>query len=207
MSKQVVVVDAGTGNLRSVIGALKKLGVSVRLTSIAEEVLEAERVILPGVGAFGEFIQGLHKNHLGEALKEFIRSGRPLLGICVGMQALMQLSEESGNQAGLGIFEGCVQRFSEGRGFKVPHTGWNQVWIKQDNPLTKGLSSGFYAYFNHSYFCKPVHSDVVIATTDYADEFFCSIVGEGVLFGVQFHPEKSQAVGETLLRNFAALRG
>lgn len=207
MCSPIVVVDAGTGNLRSVAGALQKIGVPVRLTSTPEDVIRAERVILPGVGAFGEFMNGLRKNHLDEALKEFLQQGKPLLGICVGMQALMQISEEGGVHAGLGIFEGRVRRFCEEKGLKVPHTGWNQVWIRRDSPLTKGLPSGFFAYFNHSYFCEPVNGEVVAAVTDYGQTHFCSIVARENLFGVQFHPEKSQTVGEALLKNFVGLSG
>ncbi|WP_322791292.1 imidazole glycerol phosphate synthase subunit HisH [Bellilinea sp.] len=204
MSDQVVVVDAGTGNLRSVVGALTKIGASVRVTSLAEEVLKAERIVLPGVGAFGEFMQGINQNHLQDALKEFIRRGRPLLGICVGMQALMEVSEELGRFEGLGILPGAVVRFEESPSFKVPHTGWNQVWFSRQSLLTKGLSSGFYAYFNHSYYCVPQKVSQILAFTDYVVDF-ASIVGEGALFGVQFHPEKSQQVGERLLSNFLSI--
>ncbi|GIV66851.1 MAG: imidazole glycerol phosphate synthase subunit HisH [Chloroflexota bacterium] len=206
MSDTIVVVDAGTGNLRSVVGALNKIGASVRLTSAAEDVLEAERIVLPGVGAFGEFMEGLRRNQLDNALKVFIQSGRPLLGICVGMQALMEMSEELGQFDGLGIFHGRVVRFPSATAYKVPHTGWNQVWIRQDNPLTTGLTSGFYAYFNHSFYCQPQQSEVVLATTDYMVDF-CSIIGRGVLFGVQFHPEKSQTAGEMILKNFMNISG
>lgn len=201
MSERIVVVDAGTGNLRSVVGSLAKIGVPVRLTSQAEDVLRADRIILPGVGAFGEFMQGLNQNHLVEALKDFIQSGRPLLGICVGMQALMGISEELGQYPGLAIFKGQVVRFPSLPAYKVPHTGWNQIWIRQESPLTKGLPSGFYVYFNHSYYCQPQNGEFVLATTDYAVDF-CSIIGQEALFGVQFHPEKSQAAGEILLKNF-----
>lgn len=204
MSDQVMVVDAGTGNLRSVVGALTKIGASVRVTSLAEEVLKAERVVLPGVGAFGEFMQGINRNHLQEALKEFIRHGRPMLGICVGMQALMEVSDELGRYDGLGILAGSVVRFEESQTFKVPHTGWNQVWFSCQSLLTKGLSSGFYAYFNHSYYCAPQEESQILAFTDYVVDF-ASIIGEGVLFGVQFHPEKSQQVGERLLSNFLSI--
>ncbi|GAP10420.1 imidazole glycerol phosphate synthase, glutamine amidotransferase subunit [Bellilinea caldifistulae] len=204
MSDPMVVVDAGTGNLRSVVGALTKIGASVRLTRDPEDVLRAERIILPGVGAFGEFMQGLTRNHLDEALKNFIQSGRPLLGICVGMQALMEISEELGSYQGLSLFKGPVRKFPSMPAYKVPHTGWNQVWIRRDSPLTRGLTSGFYAYFNHSYYCQPHQNEFVLATTDYTLDF-CSMIGQGVLFGVQFHPEKSQAVGEILLNNFVNL--
>jgi glutamine amidotransferase len=204
MSEQVVVVDAGTGNLRSVVGALTKIGASVRVTSLPEDVLNAERIILPGVGAFGEFMQGINRNYLNEALKEFIRRGRPLLGICVGMQALMEVSEELGRYEGLGILPGAVVRFEESNSLKVPHTGWNQVWFSHQSHLTRGLSSGFYAYFNHSYYCVPQKQSQILAWTDYVVDF-ASVVGEGALFGVQFHPEKSQQVGERLLSNFLSI--
>jgi glutamine amidotransferase len=200
----VTVVDAGTGNLRSVYAALSKCGARVNLIRVPEVVLAAERLVLPGVGAFGEFMQGLRRNNLVEALMEFIRSGRPLLGICVGMQALLEVSEEMGEHSGLGLIPGRVVRFNPPSGFKVPHTGWNQLWPQRESPLLRGLRAGDYAYFNHSYYAAVADPTYILTTTDYPDHF-ASIVQRENVFGVQFHPEKSQAVGERLLRNFLAL--
>lgn len=201
---EVTVVDAGTGNLRSVCAALTKCGARVTLTQDPEAVLAAERLVLPGVGAFGEFMQGLQRNHLVEALTAFIRTGRPLLGICVGMQALFEVSEEMGKHAGLGLIPGQVVRFNPPPGFKVPHTGWNQLWPQRESSLLSGLHPGDYAYFNHSYYAAAADASCILATTDYPNHF-ASVVQRENVFGVQFHPEKSQAVGERLLRNFLAL--
>ncbi|MEW6180848.1 MAG: imidazole glycerol phosphate synthase subunit HisH [Chloroflexota bacterium] len=204
MSDKVVVVDAGTGNLRSVVAALTKIGATVKVTGNADEISRAGRLVLPGVGAFSEFMRGLTAKGLQEALQEYITSRRPLLGICVGMQALLEMSEEMGQFAGLGVITGRVRKFPKVESYKVPHTGWNQVWLEKDSPLTRGLSSGFYVYFNHSYFCQPEQSSIVLGVTDYSVNF-CSIFGDGVVFGVQFHPEKSQRIGERLLWNFLQL--
>jgi len=200
----VVVVDAGTGNLRSVVAALRKCGAVVTLTHDPEVVRRAERVVLPGVGAFGEFMRGLRERHLEEALREVAAAGRPLLGICVGMQALLEVSEEMGAHAGLGLVRGRVVRFDLPAGYKVPHTGWNQLWPQRTSPLWQGLCPGDYAYFNHSYYCQVSDPTVALSLTDYGLDFV-SALAQDHLFGVQFHPEKSQAVGERLLRNFLSL--
>ncbi|MGB9800963.1 MAG: imidazole glycerol phosphate synthase subunit HisH [Thermanaerothrix sp.] len=200
----VTVVDAGTGNLRSVVAALRKIGADVTLTPDPEVVRRASRVILPGVGAFGEFMRGLRERNLVEALHEVIAAGRPLLGICVGMQALLEVSEEMGVHAGLGILPGRVVRFDLPPAYKVPHTGWNQLWPQRDSPLFAGLRPGDYVYFNHGYYCQVDDPRAVLALTDYGVDFASAVAWENVC-GVQFHPEKSQAVGERLLRNFLTL--
>jgi glutamine amidotransferase len=200
----VTVVDAGTGNLRSVVAALRKIGAAVTLTYDPEVVRRAPRVVLPGVGAFGEFMRGLRERHLDEALRAVIAAGRPLLGICVGMQALLEVSEEMGEHFGLGVVRGRVVRFDLPPGYKVPHTGWNQLWPQWEAPLLAGLRPGDYAYFNHSYICRVDEPAAVLALTDYGVDFVSALAWENC-WGVQFHPEKSQAVGERLLRNFLDL--
>lgn len=201
---QVTVVDAGTGNLRSVVAALRKCGAAVTLTHDPEVVRRAPRVVLPGVGAFGEFMRGLRERHLEEALREVVAAGRPLLGICVGMQALLEVSEEMGVHPGLGLVRGRVVHFDLPAGYKVPHTGWNQLWPQRTSPLWQGLRPGDYAYFNHSYYCQVGDPTTILALTDYGVDFVSALEWENC-WGVQFHPEKSQAVGERLLRNFLDL--
>jgi glutamine amidotransferase len=201
MIDQVILVDAGTGNLRSVYKALDSLGANVRLTSDPHLVSNGGRVILPGVGAFGDFMRGLRARGLEDAILNVVRQGSPLLGICVGMQALFEMGEEMGEHKGLGLLTGRVGRFPDSSGLKIPHTGWNQLWLQSRSPLWQNLRTGEYAYFNHSYFCMPADPRDVIADTDYGIQF-ASAVQHNNLFGVQFHPEKSQRVGLQILANF-----
>jgi glutamine amidotransferase len=199
-----VLIDAGTGNLHSVQNALRSLGYNILVTADPAEVRQPGRVILPGVGAFGSFMDGLRQDGLDEAVLEVVRRGDPLLGICVGMQALFEWSEEMGKHAGLGILPGKVLRFAPSETLKVPQTGWNQLWSAQGSPLLHGLKQGAFAYFNHSYYCAASDPADVAATTDYGLDY-CSMVRRGSVHGVQFHPEKSQNVGKTLLTNFFAV--
>lgn len=196
----IALIDYGIGNLRSVEKALSSVGADVRLTSDAGVILAAEQVVLPGVGAFGDGMAGLRGRNLIEAIHTAADRGTPLLGICLGMQLLFDRSEEMGEHEGLGILPGRVRRFSDS-GLKIPQTGWNQVLIDSATPLLTGLKHGDYAYFNHSYYCQPADPDHQLAATDYGLRY-ASVVGRGKVFGVQFHPEKSQAVGLLILRNF-----
>ncbi len=198
---EIILIDAGTGNLRSVQKALENAGARVTRSDDPQAVLSARKVVLPGVGAFGDFMSGLRARGLQDAIAQVAARGVPLLGICVGMQALFEVGEEMGEHAGLGLLPGRVERLAESPSVKIPHTGWNQVRVQKEAPLFDGIRSGAYVYFNHSYFCRPSDSSVVIATTDYGVEFACA-VQRGHIFGVQFHPEKSQAVGLQLLKNF-----
>jgi glutamine amidotransferase len=197
----VILIDAGTGNLRSVQKALETVGANVMRTDEPRKVLSGKRVVLPGVGAFGDFMSGLHSRGLEDAVKEIARRGVPLLGICVGMQALFDVGEEMGEHEGLGLLAGKVARFSESLSVKIPHTGWNQVEVEKESPLLNGIKAGAYVYFNHSYYCQPWNSSDVIAMTDYGLKYACAVQHENI-FGVQFHPEKSQAVGLQILKNF-----
>lgn len=199
--KDVILIDAGTGNLRSVQKALESVGANVFRTDQPQKVLSGRRVVLPGVGAFGDFMSGLRAHGLEDVLRDIAKRGMPLLGICVGMQALFEVGEEMGAHAGLGLLAGKVTRFAESLSVKIPHTGWNQLEVQNDSCLFNGINSGMYAYFNHSYYCEVWDSSDVMATTDYGIKYVCAVQRENV-FGVQFHPEKSQAVGLRILKNF-----
>lgn len=201
-----LLIDAGTGNLHSVYHALVSLGFDIRVTSDPDDLAQVGRVILPGVGAFGHFMEGLHDHHLAEPLVQIAQQGKPFLGICVGMQALFASSSEAGEHQGLGLIPGMVMRFPEIAGYKVPHTGWNQLWPVDKNlpSLVEGLKPGDYAYFNHSYYCLPFREDDIAVRTDYGIGF-TSMVWSGNLWGVQFHPEKSQRTGLQILHNFMSL--
>lgn len=199
--KDVLLIDAGTGNLRSVQKALESSGANVERTDDPDKVRAGKRLVLPGVGAFGDFVSGLRRRGLEEPVREQIARGTPLLGICVGMQALFEVGEEMGDHAGLGFLGGRVVRFAESLPVKVPHTGWNQVEVQKEGLLLRSIQSGAYVYFNHSYYCQVFDPTVVIASTEYGIRYACA-VQQGNIFGVQFHPEKSQAVGLKILRNF-----
>ena len=201
----VILIDAGTGNLRSVQKALESVGAHVLRTDDPQKVLTGKQVVLPGVGAFGEFISGLRTRGLEDAVKEITRRGIPLLGICVGMQALFEVGEELGQHTGLGLLPGKVLRFAESLPVKIPHTGWNQIEIRSTEPLFYGIDSGAYVYFNHSYYCQPENPDDVAATTTHGLTYTCAVQA-GNIYGVQFHPEKSQTVGLQILKNFLEIK-
>lgn len=196
-----LLIDAGTGNLHSVYNALQSLGYNIHVTADPKDLIPGGRVILPGVGAFGSFMQGLRDRGLIEPLRAVSQRGDPLFGICVGMQALYETSFEMGEHAGLGLLPGQVLRFEPHPGLKIPHTGWNQLFFSEDCLLFHGLCSGAYAYFNHSYYCANAKPGNAAARTDYGFEF-TSAVQQGNTYGVQFHPEKSQRVGRAVLANF-----
>jgi glutamine amidotransferase len=199
----IALVDYGSGNLRSVHKALLKVGAEVRIVQRPEELSSADAVVLPGVGAFDDCIQALDRQQLLKASREFIHSGRPFLGICVGYQALFEKSEEFNScAAGLGIFKGKVVRFSETSGLKIPQIGWNQLEIVQPKcPLFRGVTAGSYVYFVHSFYPQPIDTSIVATRTTYG-ESFASAVWRDNVFATQFHPEKSQKVGLQLLENF-----
>ncbi len=199
--KDIILIDAGTGNLRSVQKALETVGTNVERTDDPRRVRAGKRLVLPGVGAFGDFMSGLRRRGLEEPVKEVIARGTPLLGICVGMQALFEVGEEMGEHAGLGLLRGKVVRFAESLPVKVPHTGWNQVEVQKATPLLQGIQSRAYVYFNHSYYCQASSPTDVVASTEYGIRYACAVQHENI-FGVQFHPEKSQAVGLQILKNF-----
>jgi len=197
----VILIDAGTGNLRSVQKALENLGASVLRTDEPNRVLAGKQVVLPGVGAFGEFMSGLRWRGLDDAVKEIALRHIPLLGICVGMQALFDVGEEMGQHAGFGLLPGKVTRFAESLPVKVPHTGWNQIEVSKEVPLFCGINSGAYVYFNHSYYCQPENTSHISAITTHGSTYACAVQIDNI-YGVQFHPEKSQTVGLKILKNF-----
>jgi glutamine amidotransferase len=202
----IALIDYGSGNLRSVHKALLKVGAEVRIVQRPQEMEDARAVVLPGVGAFDDCIHALEKQDLLEASRKFIKSGRPFLGICVGYQALFEKSDEFNScAAGLGIFRGKVVRFTANNGLKIPQIGWNQLEIVQPEcPLFRGIASGSYVYFVHSFFPKPVDSTIVATRTNYGESFASAIWRDNV-FATQFHPEKSQRVGLQLLKNFVEM--
>jgi glutamine amidotransferase len=199
----IALLDYGSGNLRSVHKALLKVGAQVRIARQPSEMSGAHAAVLPGVGAFDDCMHALARQGLLEGARDFIRSGRPFLGICVGYQALFDKSEEFNScAAGLGIFQGKVVRFSEQNGLKIPQIGWNQLAINQPEcPLFHGVTSGSYVYFVHSFFPQPADESIVATRTTYGETFASSVWRDNV-FATQFHPEKSQQVGLLLLRNF-----
>ena len=202
----IALLDYGSGNLRSVEKALRKVGANVNVITRPEGMKHARAAVLPGVGAFDDCISAMQKQDLLDGVKHFIASGRPFLGICVGYQALFERSEEFNScAAGLGLFKGRVVRFAEKPGLKIPQIGWNQIEIVQPAcPLFKGISSGSYVYFVHSFFPRPDDTSIAAARTTYS-ETFTSVIWRDNIFATQFHPEKSQNVGLKLLENFVAL--
>ena len=201
----IALLDYGAGNVRSVQKALTAAGADVRLEKSPEGVVKADAVVLPGVGAFDDCVNAMQRRELFSAAKDFIATGKPFLGICVGYQALFEKSEEFNScAAGLGVFDGSVVRFS-GNALKVPQIGWNQIEIAQpDCPILKGFGSGTHFYFVHSFFPKPIDETIIASHTTYG-ETFASAVWRDNVFATQFHPEKSQKVGLKLLKNFVRL--
>ncbi|MDG1893571.1 MAG: imidazole glycerol phosphate synthase subunit HisH [Fuerstiella sp.] len=200
----ITIVDYGMGNLRSVQKALERLGTEAVVTSDAQQIAEADKVILPGVGAFRDAIQALHDHKLVDVIKDTTSAGKPFLGICLGLQLLFDVSYEDGEFQGLGIVPGKVTRFELPAELKIPHMGWNQLHTCTDNPLLNNIRRDAWFYFVHSYYVQPDDDSWTAATTDYGGEFV-SIVARDNVFATQFHPEKSQSTGLQLLRNFVEL--
>lgn len=199
----IAIIDYGMGNLHSVSKALERLGYEYEIVDTPEKLLSAEGALLPGVGAYGDAMRNLEQQGFISAIREFAASGRPLFGICLGMQLLFQESEEHGQHEGLGIFPGAIRRFQGD--YKIPHMGWNRLKFLQKSPLLEGVEEG-YAYFVHSYFLQPetTNRSVLLATAEYFQEV-PAIVGRQNVFATQFHPEKSGDVGMKLLENFAKM--
>ncbi len=195
----IALIDYGSGNVRSVFNALTSLGADVRLTADAGEISRAEKIVLPGVGAFGDCVHGLQERDLWGPMQDSLASGKPFLGICVGYQMLFEQSEETPGVHGLGFFPGKVKRFAT-PGLKVPQIGWNNLDLTP-HPLWAGLPAQPHVYFVHSYYCEPTDPTTVIARTTYG-QTFAAAAARGSVAGVQFHPEKSQTVGLGILKNF-----
>jgi glutamine amidotransferase len=207
----IAIIDYGMGNLRSVQKALERVGGKGRLTSKRKDVASAEKIVLPGVGAFGDAMKELKHLGLVAPIKEAIAEGRTFLGLCLGMQLLFETSEESKGVKGFGIFKGRVRRFRFPKGdLKVPHMGWNNIVVSRQSlvvsrpEILRGLPDGAYMYFVHSYYVEPKDKTIILATTDYGKSFVSAIHKDNV-YGFQFHPEKSQALGLQLLANFVGL--
>jgi glutamine amidotransferase len=200
----IAIIDYGMGNLRSVQKGLERVGQAATITSDAAELSRADKLILPGVGAFRDAIGALRERGLAEPICGAVRAGRPLLGICLGMQLLFDTSFEDGRHEGLGLVAGDVLRFERPADYKVPHMGWNQIGFRRRAPVFAGIDEGAYFYFVHSYYVRPREDALVGTVTDYGGPF-CSSIWRGNLFAVQFHPEKSQDAGLRLLKNFAEL--
>ncbi len=200
----IVIIDYDAGNLRSVQKALEFLGYEAVITSEESEILSAERVILPGVGAFGEAMEQLKNRGLDETIQKVVESGKPFLGICLGLQLLFEESEESPDVKGLGILSGKIAKISGGQGLKIPHMGWNQLNIRKEKGFLRGLGQQPFVYFVHSYYMEPSDHTIIAATTDYGIELPVAVEKDNVM-AAQFHPEKSGTVGLQILKNFVEM--
>jgi len=199
---EIIMIDYGAGNIRSVQKAFEHIGAKVLLTEEPEIVMGARKLVLPGVGAFGSGISALRTRQLDSAVISAAQKGTPLLGICLGMQFLFEKSDEMGFHDGLGLLSGHVTRFDLTiKGLKVPHMGWNQIEFQREHPLLINVPDGSHAYFVHSYYCVAGDKRDVIAETNFGHSFV-SCVAQDNIFGIQFHPEKSQRYGLQILQNF-----
>lgn len=200
----IALIDYDAGNIRSVEKALAALGEETEVTRDAERILAADRVILPGVGSFGDAMGKLHSFQLVDVIKETIRRKTPFLGICLGLQLLFERSEESPGMEGLGILKGEILRIPEKDGLKIPHIGWNSLTFPNPGRLFEGIEENPYVYFVHSYYLKAEEDAIVAAKTEYGTEIHAS-VEYGHIYACQFHPEKSGETGLKILKNFASL--
>jgi glutamine amidotransferase len=200
----ITIVDYQMGNLRSVQKGFERVGHRATVSSDPDAIRRAEKVVLPGVGAFEDAMHELRQRGLVESLVEVIGQGRPFLGICLGLQLLFDISYEGGNHQGLSVLPGKVVRFELPRQYKVPHMGWNQTRVRQPSPILKGIPDNSYFYFVHSYYVVPDEAQWISLEADYPEPF-CAMVSRDNLYATQFHPEKSQQLGLQILRNFAEL--
>ena len=203
----LAIVDYGMGNLRSVAKAFEHLGCPARITKNPADIERADRLVVPGVGAFADAMAALESYELVEPILSFINSGKPVLGICLGLQLFFELSYENGQHHGLGVWPGRCIRFDfgddpQGRGLKIPHMGWNTIKKQNDCPLFKGLPDSCYVYFVHSYYVVPDEKSICAALTEYGPVSFASAAWKDNVMATQFHPEKSQQVGLKMLKNF-----
>lgn len=198
----IAIIDYGMGNFQSIENAFKRFGQPITVTYRADQIRRASKIVLIGVGNFGEAVKNIKSKALDCLIKEEVSAGKPLLGICLGFQLLFEKSQESPNVKGLGLLKGECKKFT---GVKIPQLGWNQVQFKKQSPLFQDVSNESFFYFMHSFFVVPDAKDMVTSTTNYGKEF-CSAVQYGNIFGVQFHPEKSGKIGLTVVKNFIALK-
>lgn len=201
----VAIIDYDAGNIKSVEKALISLGEEAIITRDKDEILAADHVILPGVGAFGDAMDKIRRYGLEEIIKEVVAKGTPFLGICLGLQLLFESSEETVGVEGLGILKGKIVKIPDNQGLKVPHIGWNSLKFPNKGRLYEGLEEDSYVYFVHSYYLKAEEEDIVVATTEYATHIHAS-VEKGNVFACQFHPEKSSDVGLQILKNFIQIQ-
>lgn len=203
----IKIIDYGMGNLRSVQKSLEGVGYKAEITSDPDKVKKASGVILPGVGAFADAIDNLKSGGMADAVKHIVKEGKPLLGICLGMQLLMTVSEENGLYDGLGVIEGQVLKIPSQQTrstLKVPHMGWNAVTINTEHRLISGIEDNSYFYFVHSYYVKPDNEKYIVTNTNYGIDY-CSVIAKDNVMGIQFHPEKSSSLGQKILKNFGEM--
>ena len=201
----IAIIDYDAGNIRSVEKALLALGQNVIVTADRDEILHADKVILPGVGAFGDAMEKLKQSGLDEVIREVTEKGTPFLGICLGLQLLFEHSDEAPGVEGLGILKGEILRIPDKEGYKIPHMGWNSLHLENDGRLFKGIAENSYVYFVHSYYLKAENPSDVAATADYIVDFHAAVEHENI-FATQFHPEKSGEIGLQILRNFVTMK-
>lgn len=200
----IAIIDYDAGNIKSVEKALQKLGQEVVITRDKDTILSADKVILPGVGAFGDAMENLRKYELDKVIYQVVEKNIPFLGICLGLQLLFEKSDESKGVKGLGILEGEICRIPDCEGLKIPHMGWNSLHLQNDGRLFRDIDENAYVYFVHSYYLKAKNEDIVKATTEYSAHIHAS-VEKGNVFACQFHPEKSSDVGLKILKNFVEI--
>lgn len=202
----IAIIDYGAGNIQSVSKALMHIGCDCFITNKKDEILSADAAVLPGVGSFGNTVDNLNKFGIKEAVIEFIESGKPFLGICLGLQLLFPGSDESKGAEGLGVFDGTITKIPNGEGLKIPHMGWNSLTVKKGSRLFEGIEENPYVYFVHSYYLNAADKSIVAAQTEYGVTIDAA-VERGNVFATQFHPEKSGDVGLKILKNFVKIAG
>ena len=202
----IAIIDYGAGNIQIVSKALMHIGCDCFITNKKDEILSADGAVLPGVGSFGDTVDSLNKLDIKETVIEFINSGKPFLGICLGLQLLFPGSDESKGAEGLGIFDGAITKIPNGEGLKIPHMGWNSLTVKKGSRLFEGIEENPYVYFVHSYFLNAADKNIVAAQTEYGVTIDAA-VERGNVFATQFHPEKSGEVGLKILKNFVEIVG
>lgn len=200
----IAIIDYDAGNLKSVEKALQYLGEECIVTRDKEKLLKADKIILPGVGAFGDAMEKLHKFGLVDVIHKLVKENKPFLGICLGLQLMFESSEEGPGVKGLGLLPGKIVKFPEKEGFKIPHMGWNSIDVKEGSRLFKGVFNNSYVYFVHSYYLQAENENDVAATTEYITHVHASVEHDNI-FACQFHPEKSGDVGLRILKNFCEL--
>jgi len=207
--KNIVIIDYNLGNIKSIVNAFQNFKIELTISDKKEEILNADALILPGVGSFSQGMKNLKEKDLIETIQEYSKTGKPLLGICLGMQLLFSKSFEFGESDGLDIIKGSVEKLDVPKNTKLPHISWNEIYQnnKWEDTIFNGLDEYSNVYFVHSYACNPINKDLVLSYTNYFGVEFCSSVNKGQIYGCQFHPEKSSKVGLLIIENFIKLAG